>query len=223
MAYALDLSTFSLRRFAEITTTAQMLPSRQPLADGISDVVPRFEELGVTDLGALRKLLSDKNAYRQLGDRLDVDESFLKLLNREVNAYRTKPLPLAKLEVLSDGDLQGLADAGIKTSKDLYERCSIRADRAELARHVGVSPADLLIALKLSNLVRINGAGPVFAQFLLDLGMNGPEDVVAADSDSVIERFDASDSFDPTGPRLRPDDIDYCKRFCEGLQTDIEW
>lgn len=223
MAYALDLSTFSLMRFAEITTTAQMLPSRQALADRISDVAPRFEEMGVTDLGALRKLLSDKTAYRQLGDLLDVDEPFLKLLNREVNAYRTKPLSLAKLEVFGAGNLQRLAHTGIKTTEDLYERCLTRADRAELARLVDVDPADLLIALKLSNLVRINGAGPVFARFLLGLGMNGPEDVVAADTDSVIERFEASDSFDPTGPRLRPDDIDYCKRFCEGLQTDIEW
>lgn len=223
MAYALDLSTFTVRRFAEITTTAQMLPSRQTLADHISDVVPRLEEMGVADVGELRRRLSDKSGYPELATQLGVDESFLNLLNREVNAYRTKPVPLAKLEVFGDEALQRLADVGIKTTRNLYERCATKADRAELCTLVGLDHEDLLTALTMANLARINGAGPVFARFLMDLGLRGPEDVVAVDTDSVIERFEASDSFDPKGPKLRPEDIEYCKRFCEGLHTDIEW
>ena len=223
MAYALDLSTFTVRRFAEITTTAQMLPSRRALADTISEVVPRLEEMGIADVGALRKRLSDKSGYPELTVRLGVDESFLNLLNREVNAYRTKPLPLAKLEAFSDEALQRLADVGIKTTRSLYERCATKADRAELSTLVGVDHKDLLTALTMANLARINGAGPAFARFLMDLGLRGPEDVVAADTDELIQRFETSDAFDPKGPKLRPEDIEYCKRFCEGLHTDIEW
>jgi hypothetical protein len=223
MAYALDLSTFTVRRFAEITSTAQMLPSRQALADHISDVVPQLEKMGVLDVGALRKLLANSRGCTELAERLGVDESFLKLLNREVNAYRTKSMPLGKLEVLSDDELEALEGTGITSTKHLYDRCRAKDARTTLAADLGIDLVRLEDALRMSNIVRINGAGPSFARFFLSIGLSAPEDFCTVDPFEVANLYNESIADDPSQPSLRHQDIDYCKRFSEGLQTDIEW
>ncbi|MDJ0952391.1 MAG: DUF4332 domain-containing protein [Acidimicrobiia bacterium] len=223
MPYSLDLRTISLRRFAEILTTFEMLPSRKVLADHITSVVAELAQMGVVDLEGLRRLLADKNRYSELAARLGVDESYLTLLNREVNAYRTKPTPLAKLEVFPDDELAALKRAGITSTKHLYDRCRVKDDRASLAADLDVDRSRLETALKMANLVRINGAGPAFARFFLDVGIGTPEDFRRLDPAAVAEQYNTSIADDPSQPKLRSEDIDYCRRFSEGLYTDIEW
>ncbi len=223
MPYSLDLRTITLKRFAEIMTTFELLPSRKVLADHITTVVAHLEEMDVVDLEGLRRLLADKQQYSTLAPRLGVDEGYLTLLNREVNAYRTKPTPLAKLEVLTDEELAALKGAGITSTKHLYDRCRVKADRNDVAAAAGVDLSRLETALRMANLVRINGAGPAFARFFLDIGLTTPEDFRQLDPAEVADRYNASIADDPSQPRLRSEDVDYCRRFSEGLHTDIEW
>ncbi len=223
MAYSLDMRGFSLHRFEEILTTVELLPSRRPLAEHISAVVPLLERMGVDDLEALRKLLAKKTRYGELADQLEVDEEYLTLLNREVNSYKTKPVPLARLGSLCDAELATLAGEGIRSTKDLYERCAARQDRVALARQFDIDDARLETTLQMANLVRINGVGPAFARFLIDLGLRGPEDVLATDTEELVRRYEESIRLQPGQPKLRTEDIEYCKRFSLGLQTDVEW
>jgi hypothetical protein len=223
MPYTLDLSTITLERFEEILTTFELLPSRRVLADHIASVVAKLSDEDIVDLEGLRRLLADKKGYPELANRLGVDESYLVLLNREVNAYRTKPTPLAKLEVFSDEELANLADAGITSTKHLYDRCCGKASRTALAANLGIDLDRIEKALRMANVVRINGAGPTFARFFLDIGLSEPEDFRDVDPVAMADRYNASIADDPSQPKLRHEDIDYCKRFSEGLYTDIEW
>ncbi len=223
MPYTLDLKTITLQRFAEILTTFELLPSRQVLADHIASVVSLLASDGVVDLEGLRRLLSKKEIYPELAQRLAVDESYLVLLNREVNAYRTKPTPLGKLEVFCEHELAALADAGITSTKHLYDRCCGKAERKALTTDLGIESGRLDKALKMANVVRINGAGPAFARFFLEIGLSRPEDFHDADPGHIADRYNESIADDPSLRKLRPEDIDYCKRFSEGLYTDIEW
>ena len=223
MAYPLDLSTISLERFQEILTTFELLPSRKVLADHMAEVVARLGAEDVTDLDALRKLLADKKRYPELAERLGVDGDYLIILNREVNAYKTKALTLARLEVFSDEELTALAGAGITSTKHLYERCCLKAERENLVSDLGIDLARLENALKMANLIRVNGAGPSFARFFIEIGLTRPEDFRDIDPVEIADRYNASIADDPSQPKLRHEDIDYCKRFSEGLQTDIEW
>jgi len=223
MPYARDLSAFPLRRFAEVLATVELIPSRRILADHIADVAARLETNGVSDLEALRKLLASKERYDRLSRQLGVDADYLTLLNREVNSYKTKPVPLAKLEYLTDSELAALDGAGISSTRALYDRCADKRDRLALTEELGIKITRLDEVLRLANLVRINGVGPAFARFFLDLGVLGPEDVRAIATDEIIRRYEASIADDPDQPRLLDEDIQYCKRYCEGLQDDIEW
>lgn len=223
MAYSLDLRTISLERFQEMLTTFEMLPSRRVLADHIASVVARLADLDVTDLEALRKLLADKRRYPELSERLGVDEDYLGILNREVNAYKTKPMTLVRLDVFSADELAALADVGITSTKHLYDRCCVKAEREALASDLGIGLERLELALRMANLIRVNGAGPAFARFFIEVGLSRPEDFRDMDLGGIADRYNTSIADDPPQPKLRHEDIDYCRRFSEGLQTDIEW
>lgn len=154
---------------------------------------------------------------------LSVTEDYLTLLSREVNSYRSKPVALSKLDVFTEAELDRLAAAGIRSTKNLYERAATRSQRAELLRQLDVADDRLLAAVELSNLVRINGVGPAFAHFLRSLGVRGPADVLRTDTGEILRRYTASVTGAPSHPKLRVEDVEYCKRFSVGLSSDIEW
>jgi hypothetical protein len=223
VAYSIDLTQIPLARFAETLTTVELLPSRKALADHISAVVARLEQREIADLGMLRRLLADKQRYPTLAPELGVDVEYLTLLNREVNAYRSKPVALAKLDVFSEAELDRLAAISISSTKNLYERCGNRSDRDDVIHQLGLRDDRVVEALELSNLVRINGVGPAFAHFLRDLGVRGPDALLATDTEEIVLRYQRAVADQPGQPKLRVEDIEYCKRFSVDLAADIEW
>jgi len=222
--YSTDLTTISLDAFEQAILTIDLLPSRKVLAAGISDVVPELKALGINTLEDLRALLRDKGRYSELAAGLSVDEKYLVVLNREVNSYVSKPLPLAQLEVFTEAELERLHLAGIRSTKALYERCTLSSERQETAAELDLDVERLVQVLELSDLVRINGVGPAFAHFLRDLGVRSPSDFNGADPLDVLERYRTSvGDGSSSGPELRLEDLEYCRRFSLRLGTDIEW
>jgi hypothetical protein len=218
--YSIDLTSISLDDFRDTLLTVELLPSRRVLADHISAIVPVLAALGVDDLSGLRKLLAGKARYREVAGELGVDVNYLKLLNREVNSYVSKPVALAKLESLPGEDLAALQAAGIKSTRDLYERCAVKSARLALAAATGVALDRLGRALGLANLIRINGVGPAFAEYLLDAGVRGPADFLGRDLQHMVDDYAATVS---EGPKLRLEDLEFVQRYCRGLSEDIEW
>jgi len=222
--YSTDLTTISLDAFEQTILTIDLLPSRKVLAEGISDVVPELKRMGIDTLEDLRALLRHKGRYSELAAGLSVDEEYLAVLNREVNSYVSKPVPLAQLEVFTEPELERLHLARVRSTKALYERCTLPSDRQEIAAELDLDVERLAQALELSDLVRINGVGPAFAHFLRDLGVRSPSDFNGADPLDVLERYRTSvGDGSSLGPELRPEDLEYCRRFSLRLGNDIEW
>ena len=219
--YSIDLASISLDEFVHTLVTVDLLPSRRVLADHIERIVPLLKDRGIDDLAALKKLLADKAEYPELTAELGVDADYLTLLNREVNSYVSKPVPLAKLDLLSDDELAALRAAGIKSTKDLYVRSSSRADRVAVALETGITQERLDRTLRLANLVRVNGVGPAFAKFLLEAGIAGPQDFLGQDLERMVAGYEAHAG--DNAPKLRIEDLEYVQRYCRGLSEDIEW
>lgn len=221
--YSTDLTTISLESFEETILTIDLLPSRRLLADGISAVVPGLSRMRVENLEDLRRLLRDKRRYADLAAGLGVDEKYLTVLNREVNAYVSKSVPLAQLGALTDEELQRLKKAGITSTRALFERCCSVSERVSLSTDLGIDDDRLDRAVDLSDLVRINGVGPSFARFLRDLGVRGPHDFKAIVPSEVLDRYHESiASSSARGPTLRLEDLEYCRRFSLHLSDDVE-
>lgn len=222
--YSADLMSIDLDTFEETILTIELLPSRRVLAEEISRVAPKLKKMGIEDLEGLRVLLRDKERYAELAAGLGVDAKYLTVLNREVNSYVSKPIPLSQLGIFDDAELDRLRRSRIRSTKDLYERCSPASARQEIATEHDVDAERLDHALEISDLVRINGVGPAFAHFLYGLGVRSPGDFNSSAPQEILERYrDSLGESAPPGPELRLEDLEYCRRFSRHLGSDIEW
>jgi len=221
--YSTDLTSISLDAFEATILTIDLLPSRKLLAEGITDVVPEFKRMGINTLEDLRVLLREKGRYPELAASLSVDEKYLTVLNREVNSYVSKPVSLSQLDLFEDAELERLRMARIRSTKDLYEQCALPSERRAIAVEHALDGERLARALELSDLVRINGVGPAFAHFLSGLGVRSPHDFNSTDPLEILERYRHSvGEGAASGPELRLEDLEYCRRFSLHLSNDIE-
>jgi hypothetical protein len=222
--YSTDLTSISLDAFEETILTIDLLPSRMMLAEEITDVVPELKRMGIDNLEDLRGLLRDKARYAELAASLSVDEKYLIVLNREVNSYVSKPVSLSQLDVFEEPELERLRMARIRSTKELYERCALPSERRAVAVEHDLDGKPLARALALSDLIRINGVGPAFAHFLSSLGVRSPRDFNSTDPLEILERYRHSvGDGAASGPELRLEDLEYCRRFSLHLSNDIEW
>jgi hypothetical protein len=218
MPYSIDLAQISLDDFQVLLTSVDLLPGRRILLNDLAAFIARVQQNGITHLAALQRALKDKKRYPQLAADWAVSTEYLTVLNREINSYVSKPLPLADLDVFDAAELALLAHEGLKTSKDLYEHGAARSARQALAERLMLPAEKLAAALEMADLLRINGVGPVFAGRLRTLGICNAAAYRQTASQEILARYQAV--FDQSHLGIK--DIEYCKRFAEKLTAEIE-
>lgn len=220
--YSIDLAQISLDEFEELLRTTDLTPGRRILLNDLGGVMRRLKQAGIADMAGLQKLLKNKKQYPALAAQFQVDADYLTVLNREVNSYAAKSVPLNKWDVFSASELAQLAAAGIQSSQDLYEACLTPSNRQALAECLHLPPSKLRAALELSDLVRINGVGPVYAQILREIGIHRTGDYQATASEELLARY-LNLAAEKGYPKISLKDVEYCKRFCRKLASEIEW
>jgi hypothetical protein len=222
--YSIDLEQFSLDEFSYILTTMDLLPGRRILLNNLPDLVERVKHGGINHLAALQKVLKNKKQYPDLASAWSVSVDYLTVLNREINGYLSKPYPLSDLFTFSEVEIESLERNGLKTTKDLYDRCAKKTPRRDLAERLNLPEEKLMAALELTDLLRINGVGPTFARILRTIGIRNGSDYLNTASQDLLARFlKANEDQGYTQARLGIKDIEYCKRFCKKLTNDIEY
>ena len=222
--YSTDLERISLDEFQEILLSIELLPSRKILLDGLSTLIEKLKQRGIDHLETLQKMLKNKKGYPELASELAVSVEYLTVLNREINSYVTKPVPLSKLDVFSDTELKQLEGARLKSTKDLYERGLMPADRSTLSERSSIPQEKIVAALELSDLLRITGVGPVYAKILKEMGINNAKAFLEIDLQDAVERYkriNAEKRYSKVNLGIK--DIEYVKRFCQKLDSDIIW
>ena len=141
-----------------------LLPGRWILLNHLAEVIERLKQKGIFHLEALRKLLQNKKQYPELAETLSVSVDYLVVLNREINGYVSKPVPLSELDVFSDTELEKLQKAGIKSTKDFYEQCLSKTARQELSARLSLPAEQIILALELSDLLRMKRGRPGLCQ-----------------------------------------------------------
>ena len=187
--YSTELERISLDEFQEILLSIELLPSRKILLEGLSTLIERLKQKGINHLAALQKLLKNKKRYPALADELAVSVEYLTVLNREINSYVSKPIPLSKLEVFTNAELKGLEAAGVKSTRNLYERGLTPSDRRALAEGISIPQEKIVAALELSDLLRITGVGPVYARILKEMGIRNVASFLEIDSQDAVEAY----------------------------------
>lgn len=222
--YSIDLSKISLDDFKNIILSIDLLPGRRVLLENLPRVIEHLQGQEILDLEALRKRLQSKKNYHNLAETICVSVEYLTVLNREINSYVSKPISLAELGVFSDDELERLGQAGIKSTKDFYEQSLTPLARSQMEIRLLIPAQRILQSLWLADLLRINGVGPVYAKILVEIGIHSVEDYLRQDSGEILENYrNFGAGSQTTRASLGLKDVEYCKRFCRLLTTDIEW
>ncbi len=187
--YGIDLEAFSLARLRETLERGEVLPGRQVLKEEIPERFAVLQAMGIDNLKALIDALKTKKLMEAFSRDSGLPMDYLAILRREANSYVPKPVNLGSFPGIDRGNVERLAGLGIKNSKHLFERGRTKGDRADLSELAGVPGDDLLELIKLSDLARVSGVGPVFARFLFEAGASTVEELAACSPEELSERL----------------------------------
>jgi hypothetical protein len=222
--YHIDLSKITLDDLLKTLTTGYVLPSRQILKEDIDHRFDVLRSMGINDLEVLLSELKTKQKVEKFSKRSGLPLDYLTILRREINSYRSKPISLAKIPGVDDEVIEILASAGIKNSQKMYERGRTRSDRADLVRETGLSENVIIDMVKMSDLSRIMGVGPVFTRTFLNSEIDTVEKVSTSNPhilyDRMVELY-KEQGFEKVDFVLR--DIEWCIDMAQRLPKSIEW
>jgi len=217
--YCIDLEQFSLEQFGHMLETKDILPGRRILLEKMDERFAALALMGIENLADLRAALKSKVKWETFSQESGLSLDYLVILRREVNSYVSKPFDLEKIPGVNPEYVKRLAAVGVKHTSHLFERAMSPADRAALAEQTGVPDDALLELVKLSDLARIVGVGPVSVRLLYDVGLDTPEAFLAHSVDELLEKIHTVEE----GATLTTKDIEYCLETAQHLPKAIEY
>lgn len=189
--YFIDLKEYDLEQFRRRLESGDVLPGRVILKEKLRERFGILQAMGIENLQDISQALKNKDSTRQFSEKSGLPVDYLIILRREVNSYVPKPFNIGEIPGIDPVNTGRLAEAGIQTTKQLFERAKTRTGRTALCKATGVPEADLLELAQLSDLARINGVGPVFARLFYDAGVCSVETLLACQPVEVFERLKA--------------------------------
>ena len=175
MHYHLDLACFSIGEYQELLQKQELLPGRRILWQDIHRNFAALESQGIHTIAQLKKSLSTPAKITALAAAGGIPEEYLVILKREIGSLEQKPVPLASFPGVDPSLMGELNGAGVKTSKDYFER--------------GQEKSEELFCL--CDLVRINGVGPTAAKTFYEAGFRSVAEVAGADAAVMLEKVSA--------------------------------
>jgi predicted flap endonuclease-1-like 5' DNA nuclease len=221
-SYHIDLQDISLHQYKQTLKAAELIPSRRNLKEEIDGRFSRLQAQGISNLAEFLSAVKSAEKTAELARKADVSVEYLALLRREVNALLPKPRNLRDFPGIDPATAIKLAALGIKNSKQLFENALNGKQRAELAKRAEIEAEELLELVKLSDLSRVYGVGPVFARLLYGAGVDSVEAIARSDAARLFDKLSkaylaaGNSRVDFTGR-----DIAFCIRMAGRLPASI--
>jgi hypothetical protein len=201
MPYHLDFSALDLGYIERRLANEDLIPSLEPLREGLPDKLRKLEKAGMGSIEALEAALAKAKGLAALAEASGIDAEWLKRMGRMLRGWRTEPCKLKEYPFVSKAAVGGtaeimgaLAGRGIADSKALWEAARAKNARAALAREAGIDPGFLLELCRLSDLSRVQWVSPLFARLLLDAGYGSVARVAAARPEELYAGVDAANA-----------------------------
>ena len=222
--YSVDFTRLTLDDFEELLRTVELLPGRRRLLNNLDEIFSAIKETGIKNLSELQKCLKKKKDYETLSVKFKADTDYLTILNREINAYKSKEYSLAQLELFTEEELRHLEALKIKNTRHYYEACLKHEDRKALGEKTAISEDKLLKALEYTDLLRVNGIGIVYAQAIHGMGIKTIQAYENTASEQILMKFKVYiQKNNDLNISIGLKDVDYCRRFIALLDREIEW
>ena len=222
--YHMDLTQFSLLKFKQILEEGDVLPGRKILKEKLTERFATLEAAGIHNLRDLLDALKSKEKIEIFAKQYDLPENYLVILRREANSYLPKPFNICEIPDVDPEFTDRLAAAGIKNTRHLFDRAKTRHDRDDLSRLADIPTTDLLELVKLSDLARINGVGPVFARLFYNAGADTLEKLAASSPHELFEKLQAINTAKKyTKIMATVKDVAFCITMARELPNSIEY
>ncbi|MFQ6550460.1 DUF4332 domain-containing protein [Aestuariibius sp. 2305UL40-4] len=183
-SYYLDDSAIDLAALGQRLATSDLIPSQDPLLDGLDAKLTALRAAGIHSLADLRAALKSQKTLETLSAASGIDPDYLRLLKRAVGGFFPKPRSLDEIDWLESGLVSRLEKAGLTNTQKLFEAASKGA--TVLAKDLGVEESDLTDLIAISDLCRIQWVSPTYARALLATGQTGAGTVAEADPEALF-------------------------------------
>jgi predicted flap endonuclease-1-like 5' DNA nuclease len=223
-SYHLNLREISLDQYEQTLKATELIPSRRILKDNIERNFAALQERGISNLAEFLSTVKNTAKIAELADQTGISVEYLTLLRREVNALLPKPRNLREFPGIGPATVEKLERMGIKNSKQLFERARSRAQRVALARETGIASDELMELVKLSDLSRVYGVGPVFARLLYEAGVDTVQAIARAEAPQLFDKL-AEAYLEAGNSRVdfKERDIAFCIQMAKRLPRSIEY
>ena len=162
-----------------------LIPSHQPLLDGLTKKIGVLKKAGLQSIADLRIRLKNEKSIAFLAEDIGIDFEYLVLLRRVVEGFFPKPMPLKIFDWLDKNTIAKLEQAGVTNTLALYETASHRS--SAFAKKMGLGKRNLEEVMALADLSRMQWVSPTFARTLVAAGFNSAGKVSKASPEALYE------------------------------------
>lgn len=184
-SYYIDEYSTSLDDLQARLEATDLIPSLQPLLDGLAGKMEVLKKAGINSVADLRVRLKNKKSLVSCAGYTGIDAEYLILLRRMVEGFFPKPQPLKIYEWLNKDVLVKLEKIGVRNTRHLYEAAS--SDINKLVKDTGVGEKELSEFMTLSDLSRIQWVSPTFARTLAAAGYTSAVKVATANPEMLCD------------------------------------
>lgn len=189
--YYIDLESISLDDYKKKLTATEIVPSRQILQEKTAERFRCLQKLGIGNLQDCLTALKTAEKVKQLSEASGLSEDYLLTLRREINSFHPKPIQFSKIPMINENVLKKLESAGVKNTKQLFNKARTIQEREVFSRLTGISADELLELIKLTDLSRIKWIGPIFTRMFFESGVDTAEKVSRAKAADLFKRLKA--------------------------------
>lgn len=216
--YHIPLDEVNIDEYKKILESKELLPGRKVLKENINETFLIIRSLGIDNLEELIEALKNKKKMENFAFKTGLSFNYLTILKREINSYQPKPVYLKNFPGFNQEYIEQLDLLKIKTSKHLFLRIKNKNDMLKLSEKTNITCNDLLELFNLSDLVRINGVGPVFARMMLEIGVDGTFKMANSNSKILYNKLTKlNKEKNYTKAKFTMKDIQYCIDFAKKL------
>lgn len=188
--YYLDLEKYTLQKFKISIQNREMIPSRAILKDNTEEKFKILNSYGIDNLKILIDTLKTKEKVKTFSDKTNLSVEYLTVLKREANSFLPKPINLNKFAGIDNDTIEVLKNIGIRNTRQFYNEVSFGKDTYSLFQKTGISKEKLNELKSLSDLARLYGVGPVFAEIIYNVGIRSVEGFITHSADEFVKIYE---------------------------------
>jgi len=216
--YHMPLGEVKIDEYKKILESKELLPGRKVLKENINDIFVIIRSAGIDNLEELIEALRNKKKMEKFAFETGLNYNYLTILKREINSYQPKPVYLKKFPGFNQEYIEQLRLLKIKNSKQLFLRIKTKEDLRKLSEQTNIPFNVLLELFKLSDLVRINGVGPVFARMMFEIEVDGTFKMANSSSKILYNKLTKLNmEKNYTKAKFTIKDIQYCIDFAKKM------